>query len=71
MPNTQLLRTRAVENMLLHPGDDCVLDLDAVLVYFGVNYEVWVYALAILVYLLVIHGLSFWGLLRLASKERR
>ncbi|KAI8475784.1 MAG: hypothetical protein J3K34DRAFT_517194 [Monoraphidium minutum] len=71
MPNTSMLRSSAVERMLLRPGPDCIMNLDAILDYFGVNYEVWVYAIALLVYLLVIHGLTFWGLLRLASKERR
>jgi hypothetical protein len=71
MPRTRLLSTPAVERMFLAPGADCVLDLDAVLRYWGVSSPVWVYALAILAYLMVVHALSVWALLSLARKERR
>lgn len=71
MPRTALLRSKAVEKMLTHPGDDCVMDLNAVLDYFGVSQPVWVYGLAILAYLLVVHAATFCGLLMLAKKERR
>ncbi|GBF91578.1 hypothetical protein Rsub_04318 [Raphidocelis subcapitata] len=71
MPNARLLRTSAVQSMLLRPGDDCVLNLNAVLDYFGTTRPLWVYSLALVCYLLGVHALTFWGLLRLARKERR
>lgn len=72
MPNTRLLRTPAVRNMLVSPGPDCVLNLDAVLDYFGVNSSpLWVYVLALVAYLAVVHVLSYLALRQLARKERR
>ncbi len=71
MPSSALLRSSAVERMLLRPGDDCVMDMNAVTSYFGINQEVWVYALALVAYLMVVHAMTFVGLLMLARKERR
>lgn len=71
MPRTKLLRTPAVERMLVQPGADCIMSLDAVLAYFDVTWPVWGYALSLVIYLLIVHGLTFIGLCRLAYKERR
>lgn len=71
MPNSKMLRSTAVEGMLLRPGQDCILNLDAILDYFGTTRPLWVYTLALVCYLLGFHALTFWGLLRLMRKERR
>lgn len=71
MPNTGMLRSTAVQNMLMHPGKDCVMDLTAVLDYFGITYPIWGYVIALLLYLLLVHAMTIAALLMLARKERR
>jgi hypothetical protein len=71
LPNTALMRSAAVKSILTHPGDDCVLNLSAILDYYGSTSPVWVYGLVLLLYLLIVHALTLCGLLSLARKERR
>ena len=72
MPNTRLLSSPVVRNMLVSPGPDCVLDLESILDYLGVNSSpLWVYIVALVAYLGVVHALSYLALLQLARKERR
>jgi len=55
----------------MRPGPSCVMDLEAVLDYFGIRSEIWVYGMALVLYLLVVHAMTFVGLCMLARKERR
>jgi hypothetical protein len=71
MPNTRLVRSPAVKQLLTHPGDECVLNLSAVLDYYGATLPVWAYGLILVMYLMTVYGLTLFGLLSLARKERR
>ncbi|KAI8463050.1 MAG: P-loop containing nucleoside triphosphate hydrolase protein [Monoraphidium minutum] len=71
LPNTPQLRTSVFDRTLLAPGQGCVMDMDAVLEYLDMTSPVWVYLLSLAAYLVVMHGLTYLGLLLLARKERR
>jgi hypothetical protein len=72
MPNTATLRSSAFLRMVEQPGEDCILDPQALVEYFGADsVRDWMNPVCLLVYLVVLHILTFLGLVLLARKERR
>jgi hypothetical protein len=71
LPATPLLRSSAVTRMAAAPGKGCVVNLDAVLDYFDVRHSAVVYIAILMLYLGVMHVLTYGALLLLAKKERR
>jgi len=72
LPKTSILRTSAFTNIVDRPSASCILDPSALMDYFGVdNTPIWVNFTALAGYLLVLHVMTYLGLLLLARKERR
>ena len=72
LPATPLARSGAVAAVARAPGAGCVVNLDAVLDYFGDaprGNEAYLGRMAL--YLFVLHAATYGGLLLLARRERR
>ena len=72
MPNSPMLRSSAFIRTVEQPGENCILDPQALVEYFGAT-EVkdWMNPVCLLVYLVVLHVVTYLGLVLLARKERR
>jgi hypothetical protein len=71
LPTASPARVRAATAALENPGPDCRMDFDAVLDYFRLDWPVWGYLVALLLYAAAVHGATYLALLLLARKERR
>lgn len=59
------------QELLMSPPPNCVLDTSAVLSFFSVAWPWWGYAIALGIYLVVAHALSFLAVVLLSGREKR
>jgi hypothetical protein len=71
LPATPALRSGALMQMATRPNKACVIDMEAVLDYFGISMAPASYLSILVLYLWVMHVITYAALLFLARKERR
>jgi len=71
LPNTPQLRSPAALARFNRPGQECVVHLENILVYFNLYRPFWMTCVILVGYLGVLHVATYGGLLMLTKKERR
>eukprot|EP00798_Chlamydomonas_sp_ICE-L_P018330 gene18330-24792_t len=59
LPTVQQIAIPAVQNWLLEPGEDCVVKAAGMMDYFHVTLSVWQVGMALAIYLVVLHVMTF------------
>lgn len=71
LPNLPILKQSYVQNLVLHPGDGCTIPGDVIVSFGQAFIPSWLVCTALTVYLVVVHGLTYFALLVTQHRERK